>query len=139
MKESKRIKEELQKQDIKRGEAMMEKQNVVLYTEKPAFIEWAGSINKLLEQLPETVGDVIVCSFVKETIVEPETFKLIQNYNSTNEVMRIMGELHSTDKSVIKEAFTSIRKLDNPITYGLAFHNSQAILRTAGILESIGI
>ena len=102
VRETKRIKEELQKQDVKRGEAMMKKQNVVMYTGKPAFIEWAGSITKLLEQLPETVGDV------KETIVHAETFKLIQNYNSTNEVMKIMGELHSTDKSVIKEAFTSI-------------------------------
>ena len=37
MKESKRIKEELQKHDVKRGEAMMKKQNVVLYTGKPAF------------------------------------------------------------------------------------------------------
>ena len=50
-----------------------------------------------------------------------------------------MGELHSTDKSVIKEAFTSIRQLANPTTYGLAFQNAQAILRTADILESIGI
>ena len=64
---------------------------------------------------------------------------MIQNYNSTNEAMKIMGELHSTDKSVIKEAFTSIRQLANPTTYGLAFQNAQAILRTADILESIGI
>ena len=49
MKESKRIKEELQEQDVKRGEAMMKKQNVVLFTGKPAFIEWGGSITKLLE------------------------------------------------------------------------------------------
>ena len=108
VRETKRTKEELQKQDVKRGEAMMKKQNVVTYTGKQAFIEWTRSITKLLEQLPETVGDVIICSFIKETIVHPETFKLIQNYNSTNEVMKIMGELHSTDKSVIKEAFTSI-------------------------------
>ena len=121
VRETKRVKEELQKQDVKRGEAMMKKQNVVMYTGKPAFIEWAGSINKLLEQLPETVGAVIICTFVKETIVHTDTFKLIQNYNTTNEVMKIMGELHSTDKSVIKEAFTSIRQLANPTTYGLAF------------------
>ena len=65
VRETKRFKEELQKQDVKRGEAMMKKQNVVTYTDKPAFIEWAGSITKLLEQLPETVGDVIICSFIK--------------------------------------------------------------------------
>ena len=139
VRETKRIKEELQKQDVKRGEAMMKKQNVVMYTGKPAFIEWAGSITKLLEQLPDTVGDVIICSFVKETIVHTETFKLILNYNSTNEVMKIIGELHSTDKSVIKEAFTSIRQMAYPTTYGLAFQNAQAILRKADILESIGI
>ena len=44
---------------------MKKKQNVVTYTDKPAFIEWAGSITKLLEQLPETVGNVIICSFIK--------------------------------------------------------------------------
>ena len=50
-----------------------------------------------------------------------------------------MGEPHSTDKSVIKEAFTSIKLLADPITYALAFQNAQAILRTADILRSIGI
>ena len=50
-----------------------------------------------------------------------------------------MGELHSTDKSVIKEAFTFIRQLANPTTYALAFQNAHAILRTADILRSIGI
>ena len=53
--------------------------------------------------------------------------------------MKIVGELHSTDKSVIKEAFTSIRQLANPTTYGLEFQNAEAILRIADILESIGI
>ena len=38
VRETKRIKEELQKQNMKRGEAMMKKQNVVMYTGKPAFI-----------------------------------------------------------------------------------------------------
>ena len=37
VRETKRIKKELQKQNVKRGEAMMKKQNVVMYTEKPAF------------------------------------------------------------------------------------------------------
>ena len=75
----------MQKQDVKRGEAMMKKENVTAYTGKPSFLEWAGSTNKLLEQIPDTVADVIVCScsFIKTTISHPETFKLIQNCKTT--------------------------------------------------------
>ena len=50
-----------------------------------------------------------------------------------------MGELHATDKSVVIEAFAPIRQLKKPTTYSIAFHNGQAILRTADTLMSIGI
>ena len=52
---------------MKRSEAMMKKENIVTYEGKPSFLEWAGTITKLLEQLPESTADVIVCSFVKTT------------------------------------------------------------------------
>ena len=42
VRETKRIKKELQKQNVKRGEAMMKKQDVVMYTGKPAFT-WSNS------------------------------------------------------------------------------------------------
>ena len=50
-----------------------------------------------------------------------------------------MGELHATDKSVVIETFAPIRQLKKPTTYSTAFHNGQAILRTADTLKSIGI
>ena len=53
--------------------------------------------------------------------------------------MKIMGELHATDKSVVIEAFAPIKQLKKPTTYSIAFHNGQAILRTADTLKSIGI
>ena len=67
------------------------------------------------------------------------TFNLIQNYKTTTEVMEIIAQLHSTDKSVVIEAFAPIKQLSNPTTYALAFQNAKAILRTADILKSIEI
>ena len=51
--------------------------------------------------------------------------------------MKIMGDLHATDKSVVIEAFAPIKQLKKPTAYSLAFHNGQAILRTADTLKSI--
>ena len=95
------MKEDFQKQDVKRSEAMMKKENIIMYQGKASFLEWAGTINKLLEQLPDTTADVIVCSFIKTTILHGETFKLIQNCKTTEEIMKMMGDLHATDKSVV--------------------------------------
>ena len=67
LREEKKVKEDLQKQDVKRSEAMMKKENIITYQGKASFLEWAGTIDKLLEQLPDTTADVIVCSFVKTT------------------------------------------------------------------------
>ena len=139
LREEKKAKEDLQKQDVKRSEAMMKKENIIMYEGKASFLEWAGTVNKLLEQLPESTADVIVCSFVKTTINHKDTFKLIQNCKTTEEIMKIMGELHATDKSVVIEAFAPIRQLKKPTTYSIAFHNGQTILRTADTLMSIGI
>ena len=52
--------------------------------------------------------------------------------------MKIIGDLHATDKSVVTEAFAPIEQLKKPTIYILAFHNGQAILRTADT-KSIGI
>ena len=93
----------------------------------------------MLEQLPDTTADVIVCSFIKTTISHQETFKLIQNCKTTEEIMKIMGDLHATDKSVVIEAFAPIKQLKKPTTYAIAFNNGQAILRTADTLKTIGI
>ena len=139
IREEKKAKEDLQKQDVKRSEAMMKKENIVTYEGKPSFLEWAGTITKLLEQLPESTADVIVCSFVKTTINHKDTFNLIQNCKTTEEIMKIMGELHATDKSVVIEAFAPVKQLKKPTTYSIAFHNGQVILRTADTLISIGI
>merc|ERR1711942_231295 len=139
LKEERKAKEDLQKQDVKRSEAMMKKENMVTYEGKPSFLEWAGTITKLLEQLPESTADVIVCSFVKTTINHKETFNLIQTCKTTEEIMKIMGELHATDKSVVIEAFAPVKQLKKPTTYSIALHNGQVILRTADTLISIGI
>merc|ERR1711942_552938 len=82
---------------------------------------------------------VSLCSFVKTTINHKETFNLIQNCKTTEEIMKIMGELHATDKSVVIEAFAPVKQLKKPTTYSIAFHNGQVILRTADTLISIGI
>ena len=47
------------KEDVKRSEAMMKKENIIMYEGKASFLELAGTINKLLEQLPESTADVI--------------------------------------------------------------------------------
>ena len=139
MKEERKAKADMQKQDVKRSEAMMKKENVATYEGKASFLEWAGAITKLLEQLPESTADVIICSFIKSTISHKDTFNLIQTCKTTEEIMKIMGELHSTDKSVVMEAFEPVRQLKEPTTYSVAFHNGQVILRTAETLASIGI
>ena len=118
---------------------MMKKENIVTYEGKASFLEWAGTITKLLEQLPESTADVIICSFVKTTINHKDTFNLIQNCKATEDIMKIMGELHATDKSVVIEAFAPIKQLKKPTTFSIAFHNGQVILRTADTLTSIGI
>ena len=56
LQEEKRVKEDLQKQDVKRSEAMMKKENKIMYQGKASFFEWAGTTNKLLEQLPDTTA-----------------------------------------------------------------------------------
>ena len=55
----------MQKQDVKRGETMVKKENVTTYNGMPSFLERAGSTYKLLEQIPDTVAALIVCSFIK--------------------------------------------------------------------------
>ena len=46
LREEKKVKEDLQKQDAKRSEAMMKKENIIAYQGKASFLEWAGTINK---------------------------------------------------------------------------------------------
>ena len=59
LREEKKVKEDLQKQDVKRKEAMMKKKNIITYQGKASFLEWAGTINKLWEQLPGTTADAL--------------------------------------------------------------------------------
>ena len=53
--------------------------------------------------------------------------------------MEKMAELHAMDKSAVNKVLAPIKAFKDPVTYGIAFGNGQAMICMADMLHKIGI